>query len=229
MVKSKEFIKGEMIIDVIEYATTQDSCFCLFSVNSSITTAVSHHCWLTTYLKKKPKSGFQNSHRILIKSCYLVPSSGFRNRLRFYVNVTGLITRATGEKFNLSGVWCMFHSTSDADVIRNFPSCFSDSRELLSSLNLAQANWHSVHTFSLLSPCSLIPVMSWTEPHDPNRISLYLIQDAGQAWLILVSVLFSVSSSVTAAISHHYWLTTYLKKKLKSIFQTSHPILKSFD
>ncbi|KAI5677128.1 hypothetical protein M9H77_08078 [Catharanthus roseus] len=191
------------------------SCFCLFSVNSSVTTAVSHHFWLTTYLKKKRKSVFQTSHPIL----------------------------KTRKKFDLSGVWCLLHSTSDTDVIRNLPGCFPDSWELFSSMNLAHvtitilaflsfkvyypANWASVHTFSLLSLCSLIPVMSWTEPHNPNRIHVCLIQDVWQAGFLFLFVL--CDSFVTVAVSHHFRLTTYLKKKRKSIFQASHPILKSID
>ncbi|KAI5664544.1 hypothetical protein M9H77_23867 [Catharanthus roseus] len=175
---------------------TYYSCFYLFSVNSSITAATSHYCWLTT--------------------CYTVPLSGFCNRLRFNDNVTRLITRETREKFDFSGVWCLLHATSVTDIIRNLPGCFTDLWELLSS-----ANWASVHTFSLLRPCSLILMMTFF---------FSLLFFSANSYFCL----FSVNSYVTAAVSHHCWLTTclgslYLKKKRKSIFQTSHPILKSFD
>ncbi|KAI5667747.1 hypothetical protein M9H77_17600 [Catharanthus roseus] len=58
----------------------------------------------------------------LNESSRLFPTSGIRAR----------------DKSDLSGVWCLLYSTSDADVILNLPGSFRDSRELLSSMNLAQ-------------------------------------------------------------------------------------------
>ncbi|KAI5676316.1 hypothetical protein M9H77_07266 [Catharanthus roseus] len=76
------------------------------------------------------------------------------------------------------------------NVIRNLPSCFPDLRELLSSVNLAQFFFEKPKPKPGLSPietpsiCALHmfyhPMMSWTEPHNPNRMSLFLTQDAGR-------------------------------------------------
>ncbi|KAI5682146.1 hypothetical protein M9H77_03374 [Catharanthus roseus] len=82
--------------------------------------------WLTAQF-------FLKSSQILASACSLV-----------FVNVTEVITRVTLPnsgirarlKFDLSGVWCLLHSSYDADVIQNLLGYFPDSQELLSSLNL---------------------------------------------------------------------------------------------
>ncbi|KAI5665113.1 hypothetical protein M9H77_24436 [Catharanthus roseus] len=58
-----------------------------------------------------------------------------RSHTRATIHISGIRAR---KRFDLSCVWYLLHSTSDADVIQDLPRFFPDSRELLSSVNLTQ-------------------------------------------------------------------------------------------
>ncbi|KAI5668821.1 hypothetical protein M9H77_18674 [Catharanthus roseus] len=56
---------------------------------------------------------------IVVSELRLFPTSGIRAR----------------EKFDLSGVWCLLHSTSDVDVIQNLPENISNENIAIILLN----------------------------------------------------------------------------------------------